>query len=78
MCVFGTTIAWSIYTTGSKARELLAKEKKAQDKLDGKDVGSTELTPILATDGDKGEEKTEFHLDFDADAHYSKYTEQEK
>ena len=55
MCVFGTTIAWSIYTTGSKARELLAKEKKAQDKLDGKDVGSTELTPILAIDGDKGE-----------------------
>lgn len=31
-CLFGVTVAWSIYTSTKKAFELLAKEKKAENK----------------------------------------------
>jgi hypothetical protein len=33
--MFGTTVAWSIYTTSKKAFELLEKEKKAREVKNG-------------------------------------------
>ena len=51
MVVFGITVAWSIYTTGKKAKQLLAKEKEQRERAEGKQVGpteTTELAPVAA------------------------------
>jgi len=66
MIVFGTTVAWSIYTTGTKARQLLAKEKREQERADGKTVEPTETTQL-----EPNEDKQEYFVEFDRDAFYS-------
>lgn len=41
MVVFGITVAWSIYTTGKKARQLIQKEKAQKQREEGNVVGPT-------------------------------------
>ena len=68
MVVFGITVAWSIYTTGKKARQLLAKEKEQRERAEGKQVGpteTTELAPVAAEETTF----TEPALDGDAEGH---------
>jgi len=51
--MFGTTVAWSIYTTTKKAIELLEKEKKADEIKNGEESAIGTTSQLL---DDKGEE----------------------
>lgn len=54
----------------------MAKEKAQQEREEGKVVGPTELTELAPAES--AEEKTEFTNEFDADAHYKNYTDEQK
>lgn len=50
--MFGTTVAWSIYTTSKKAIELLAKEKKAAEIQNGQESAIGTTTQLIDDNGE--------------------------